>query len=159
MVYEGIVLCIIVSQKGIEVDKAKIDAIDKLPPPANVKGIWSFLKHAGFQRRFINYFFKSLCYLFEVGKEFNFNSDCLRAFNMLKHALTHAAIITTFGWTQPFQLMCGSSNSTVGVVLSYRKGKVLHHIYYVSKTLIETQINYIATEKELVSCDFYLQKV
>jgi len=53
MVQEGIVLGHKVSARGIEVDKAKIEVIEQLPPPTNVKGIRSFLGHAGFYRRFI----------------------------------------------------------------------------------------------------------
>jgi len=50
MVQEGIVLGHKISKSGIEVDKAKLDVIDKLPPLVNVKGIHSFLGHAGFYR-------------------------------------------------------------------------------------------------------------
>ena len=49
----GIVLGHIISKKGIEVDKAKIDMISKLPSPTNVKIVRQFLGHAGFYRRFI----------------------------------------------------------------------------------------------------------
>ena len=48
MVREGIVLGHKISTRGIEVDRAKIDVIEKLPPPLNVKGVRSFLGHAGF---------------------------------------------------------------------------------------------------------------
>ena len=48
MVREGIVLGHHVSKRGIEVDRAKIEIIEKLPPPTSVKGVWSFLGHAGF---------------------------------------------------------------------------------------------------------------
>ena len=58
MVQEGIVLGHKVSGKGIEVDKAKIEAIERLPPPRDTKGIRSFLGHAGFYRRFIKNFSK-----------------------------------------------------------------------------------------------------
>jgi hypothetical protein len=57
MVREGIVLRHKISEKGIEVDKVKIEVIEQLlPPPTNVKGIHSFLGHAGFYQRFIQNF-------------------------------------------------------------------------------------------------------
>ncbi|GJR32757.1 reverse transcriptase domain-containing protein [Tanacetum coccineum] len=40
---------------GIEVDRAKINVISKLPYPTNVKGVRSFLGHAGFYRRSVGY--------------------------------------------------------------------------------------------------------
>ena len=58
MVKEGIVLGHKISEKGIEVDKAKIEVIEKLEPPTSLKGIRSFLGHAGFYRRFIKDFSK-----------------------------------------------------------------------------------------------------
>ena len=58
MVIERIVLGHKISSKGIEVDKAKVEVIEKLPPPTNVKGIQSFLGHAGFYRHFIKDFSK-----------------------------------------------------------------------------------------------------
>jgi hypothetical protein len=56
MVREGIVLGHLVSKWGIEVDRAKIEVIEQLPPPTNVKGVRSFLGHAGLYRRFIKDF-------------------------------------------------------------------------------------------------------
>ncbi|WVZ24196.1 hypothetical protein V8G54_002740 [Vigna mungo] len=58
MVREGIVLGHHISAKGIEIDKAKVEVIEQLPPPVNVKGVRSFLGHAGFYRRFIKDFSK-----------------------------------------------------------------------------------------------------
>jgi len=48
MVQKGIVLGHKISAQGIEVDKAKIDVIENLPPPVNAKGIRSFLGDVGF---------------------------------------------------------------------------------------------------------------
>ena len=50
MVQEGIVLGHRISARGIEVDRAKIESIEKLPPPSSVKWIRSFFGHTGFYR-------------------------------------------------------------------------------------------------------------
>jgi len=56
MIREGIVLGHLVSERGIEVDKAKIKVIEQLLPPVNMKAVRSFLGHAGFYRCFIKDF-------------------------------------------------------------------------------------------------------
>jgi hypothetical protein len=56
MVREGIVLGHKILEKGIKVDKAKIEVIEQLLPPTNVKGIRSFLGHVEFYQRFIQNF-------------------------------------------------------------------------------------------------------
>ncbi|XP_019451854.1 PREDICTED: uncharacterized protein LOC109353957 [Lupinus angustifolius] len=90
MVTQGIVLRHKISRKGIEVDKAKLEVIEKLPPPTNANGIRSFLEHAGFYRCFIKDFSKTnkpICNLLLKDSTFNFDDSCLEAFNSLKIAL------------------------------------------------------------------------
>ena len=96
MVGEGIVLGHLVSERGIEVDKAKIEVIEKLPPPVNVNGIRSFLGHAGFYRWFINDFSqiaRPLTNLLAKNAPFEFTDECLKSFHILKQALISAPII------------------------------------------------------------------
>ena len=96
MAQESIVLGHLVSRRDIEVDRAKIEVIDNLPPPKCVKDIISFLGHAGFYRRFIKDFSKiakPLCKLLTKDAIFEFDDACLNAFETLKRALISAPIL------------------------------------------------------------------
>jgi len=120
MVKRGIVLGHVISENGIEVDKAKIDLISNLPLPKTVKNIRSFLGHAGFYRRFIKNFSKiavPLCNLLSKDVPFVFNEPCLQAFEQLKKELTSTPIIKPPDWNISFELMCDASNHVVGAVL------------------------------------------
>ncbi|CAN6697951.1 unnamed protein product [Malus baccata var. baccata] len=161
MVRQGIVLGHIVSERGIEVDKSKIDLIRYLPSPTSVREIRSFLGHAGFYRRFIKDFSKisnPLCRLLQKDVAFDFNEECEKAFNHLKEMLTSAPIIVPPDWSFPFELMCDASDYALGAVLGQRKEKRPHVIYYASRTLNDAQLNYSTTEKELLVIVFALDK-
>nr|GEX00426.1 reverse transcriptase domain-containing protein [Tanacetum cinerariifolium] len=97
MVKEGIVLGHKIS---IEVDRAKVDVIAKLPHPTSVKGVRSFLGHAGFYRRFIQDFSKitrPMTHLLEKDTPLIFSKEYL-----------------------PFEIMCDASDFAVGAVLGQR---------------------------------------
>ena len=73
--------------RGIEVDRAKIEIIEKFPPTTSVKGVHSFFGHAGFYIRFIqdfSKFSKPLSNLLMQGVLFEFNEPCMNAFKLLK---------------------------------------------------------------------------
>ncbi|GJU45566.1 reverse transcriptase domain-containing protein [Tanacetum coccineum] len=96
MCREGIVLGHKISKSGIEVGRAKVNVIAKLPHPATVKGVRSFLGHAGFYRRFIQDFSKiarPMTHLLEKETLFVFSKDCIDAFQTLKKKLTEAPIL------------------------------------------------------------------
>ena len=126
MVTKGVVLGHIVSENGIEVDKAKIEVIERLPPPTSVKGIRSFLGHAGFYRHFIKDFSKiakPLTNLLTKDVPFEFNNECLDAFHRLKGALITTPVLQPPDWSLPFEIMCDASDYSVGAVLGKRKEK------------------------------------
>ncbi|GJV14535.1 reverse transcriptase domain-containing protein [Tanacetum coccineum] len=130
MVKEGIVLGHKVSSAGLEVDKAKIDVISKLPPPTNIKGVRSFLGHAGFYRRFIKDFSKiarPITKLLEKDTPFEFDDECQKAFESLKEKLTCAPVIVSPNWNLPFELMCDASDFAVGAVLGQKDA--LRHLF------------------------------
>ncbi|GKB48447.1 reverse transcriptase domain-containing protein [Tanacetum coccineum] len=120
MIKEGIVLGHKISESGIEVDRVKIDVIAKLPHPTFVKGIRSFLGHAGFYRRFIQDFSKIACpmtHLLEKESSFIFSTEFREAFETLKKKLTEAPILVAPDWDLPFEIICDASDFAVGAVL------------------------------------------
>jgi hypothetical protein len=135
---QGIVLGHSIFNKGIGVDKAKIDIISKLHPPMTTKGVKSFLRHAGFYRRFIKDFSKisrPLCALLAKDTKFEWSDECMEAFNTLKKLLTSAPIMMAPDWCLPFELMCDASDFALGAILGQRINKIPHAIYYASRTL------------------------
>ncbi|GJT05288.1 reverse transcriptase domain-containing protein [Tanacetum coccineum] len=107
MCKEGIVLCHKISKSGIEVNRAKVDVIVKLHHPTTVKGVRSFLGHAGFYRRFIQDFSKisrPITHLLEKDTPFVFSQDCINAFETLKKKLTEAPILVVPDWNLCWEL-------------------------------------------------------
>nr|GEZ30803.1 reverse transcriptase domain-containing protein [Tanacetum cinerariifolium] len=152
MVKEGIVLGHKISKKGIEVDRAKIEVISKLPHPTTVKGIRSFLGHAGFNLRFIKDFSKisrPMTHLLEKNSPFIFSNECIQAFKTLKDKLTEAPILIAPNWDQPFELMCDASDFAIGAVFGQRIEKHFRPIHYASKTMNQAKANYTTIEKEI----------
>ncbi|GJT71478.1 reverse transcriptase domain-containing protein [Tanacetum coccineum] len=129
MVKEGIVLGHKVSSAGLEVDKAKIDVISKLPPPTNIKDT-----------------------------PFEFNDECQKTFEILKEKLSCDPVIVSPNWNLPFELMCDASDFAVGAVLGQKDGKNFYPIYFSSKTLNPGQQKYTVTEKELMAVLFAFDK-
>ncbi|GJY85261.1 DNA-directed DNA polymerase [Tanacetum coccineum] len=150
-----------ISRKGIEVDKAKVDVISKLPHPTTVKGIRSFLGHAGFYRRFIKDFSKisrPMTHLLEKNTPFIFSEDCILAFQTLKKKLTEAPILIAPNWDQPFEIMCDANDYTIGAVLGQRIEKHFRPIHYASKTMTEAETNYTTMEKEMLAVVYAFEK-
>ena len=151
----------IVLSKGLEVDKAKIEVIQNLPLQGIVRDLWSFLGHVIFYRRFIQDFAKvskPLTTFLCKDKDFIIDNEGKHAFTMLKQALIEAPILQIPNWDLPFEIMCDSSDYAVGAVLGQRLDKKPTTIFYASKTLIEAQLNYTTTEKELLAVVYALEK-
>nr|GEZ09248.1 reverse transcriptase domain-containing protein [Tanacetum cinerariifolium] len=131
MVKECIVFGQKISKKGIEVDKAKIEVISKLPHPTTVKGIRSFLGHAGFYRWFIKDFAKisrPITHILEKKSPFIFSNECIQA------------------------------DYAVGAVSGQRIEKHFWPIHYASKTMNQAETNYMTTEKEMLAVVYAFEK-
>ena len=161
MVREGIVLGHKISATRLEVDQSKISIIKTLAPPTIVKGIRSFLGHAGFYRRFIKDFSKiarPLCRLLEKDTKFNFDDSCKAAFEEIKIRLVQTPIMAAPDWDQEFEVMCDASDFAMGAILGQRKEKIFRAIYYASRTFNGAQENYSTTEKEMLAIVFACEK-
>ncbi|GKB33251.1 reverse transcriptase domain-containing protein [Tanacetum coccineum] len=161
MVKEGIVLGHKISKNGIEVDRAKVDVIEKLPPSTTVKGIRRFLGHVGFYMRFIQDFSKiawPMTHLSEKDTPFFFSLECQSSFEILKRKLNEAPILMSPDWDLPFKLMCDDSDFAVRAVLGQRGDKYFRPIHYASKTLSDAQTNYTVTKKELLTVVYAFEK-
>nr|GEY00990.1 DNA-directed DNA polymerase [Tanacetum cinerariifolium] len=145
----------------IEVDKAKVDVITKLPHPTTVKGIRIFLGHVSFYRRFIKDFSKiarPMTRLLKKYTPFIFSKECVKAFQTLKRKLSEAPILIAPDWDMPFELMCNASDFAIGAVIGQRQDKHFRPIYYASKTMTEAESNYTITEKEMLAVVYAFEK-
>ena len=151
----------IISKKGIEVDKAKIELISKLPSPKNVKTVRHFIGHASFYRRFIKDFSKiaNLLYkLLEKDVKFVWDEDCQKSSAELKANLTTTPIVRAPNWKLPSEVICDASDLAIGAVLGQREEGKPYVVYYARKTLNKAHRNYTTTEKELLAVVHALDK-
>nr|GEV56438.1 DNA-directed DNA polymerase [Tanacetum cinerariifolium] len=161
MVKEGIFLGHKISKNALEVDRAKVNVMAKLPHPTTVKGVRSFLGHVGFYRRFIQDFSKiarPMTHLLEKETLFVFSKHCIDSFETIKKKLTEPSILVVPDWNLPFELMCDASDFVIGAVLGQRKMKHFQSIDYASKTMTEAQIHYTTTEKEMLVVVYAFEK-
>nr|GEX47169.1 hypothetical protein [Tanacetum cinerariifolium] len=130
MVKEDVVLGHKISKNGIEVDKAKVDVIAKLPHPTTVKG---------------------------KNTPFIVFDECIQAFETLKK-LTEAPILIVPDWDLPFELMCDASDFAIGAVLGQHHEKHFRPMHYASKTMTEAESHYTTTEKEMLAVVYTFEK-
>ncbi|XP_015169052.1 uncharacterized protein [Solanum tuberosum] len=112
-------------------------------------------------RRFIKDFSKTahpLCKLLEKEVKFNFDEECTKAFEYLKAKLVSAPVIIGPNWSEPFEVMCDTSGSALGVVLGQKQDNLFYPIYYASKALNGAQRSYTITKKELLVVMYAFEK-
>jgi hypothetical protein len=161
MMSEGIVLGHFISSQGIQVDPSKIQVIKNLPIPKTQTEVRSFLGHAGYYRRFINFFSKIASPLFVLlmkNVEFKWTNSCQEAFNTLKHQLSTAPILRGPDWTLPFHISSDASDTAIGAVLGQEENHLPYAIYFISKNMTPAELNYTVTEKEFLAVIYAINK-
>ena len=116
----GVILGHVISTRGIEVDRAKVEVLERLPPRTSMKGVRSFPGHWGFYRRFIKDFSKiakPLTQLLAKDTSFIFTDECHEDFCWIKQAPISALIIQPPDCDIPFEIICDASDHAMGAVL------------------------------------------
>jgi hypothetical protein len=144
----------LVSQEGIAPDPGKVDAIRNMRSPASADEVKRFLGMLGFYRRFIHGFSETARVLHEASqrsRDFEWTSECERAFGELKARLTAAPVLRLPDFSKQFVLSCDSSNVAVGAVLSQLHDGAELPVAFASRTLNKAERNYSATDRELLA--------
>jgi hypothetical protein len=139
----------IISSGGILVDPAKVKEIVAWSIPTTVMDIWSFLRLAGYYRRFIKGFSKiakPMTSLLEKGREFKWDKKCQDSFNQLKLRLMSPPVLVMPDLQKGFDIYCDASGQGLGCVLM-QEG---HVIAYASRNLRKQELNYPTHDLELV---------
>jgi hypothetical protein len=132
-----------VSEHWIEVDRAKIEVIENLPPPTNIKGVQSFLGHAGLYRHFIKDFShiaRPLTNLLAKDAPFEFNDKCLDAFHILKKPLISTPIIQPPDWSLHFEILCDASDYAMGQFWVKQRIESIMQLLMLVKPLLGPQL-------------------
>eukprot|EP00253_Pinus_taeda_P019757 PITA_19757 len=141
------------SGDAIKVDRSKVEVISKLPIPNCQKDVRIFLGFTGYYRRFIENFTKIASPLFKLltkDCEFKWDPDCQSASETLKTRISEAPILRGPNWKLPFHISTDASDTALGAMLG-QKDLVPYAIYYTSKNLTPTELNYTVIEKEFLA--------
>lgn len=150
------------SEKGLSVCPDKLEAIDKMLPPKNAKGIKSFLGMTGFFRRWIKSYAQiaaPLTSLLKKDAPFNWGKEQQNAWVSLKKKLTECPTLLHPDVNKTFTLMTDSSDYAIGAILCQNdsQGK-LHPVSFASKVLTSAEQNWSIVQKELFSLKFFIEK-
>ncbi|WVZ80957.1 hypothetical protein U9M48_028390 [Paspalum notatum var. saurae] len=140
--------CTFCTDRGIEMDETKIDAIRSWPTPTTITQVRSFLGLAGFYRHFVKDFSTIAAPLNELTKKgvtFHWGTMQEKAFNTLKDKLTHAPLLQLSDFGKTFEFECDASGIGIGCVL-LQEGKP---VAYFSEKLNGPSLNYSTYDKEL----------
>ncbi len=144
-----------VSDQGVRPNPAKVEAIQKMLPPTDIKGLRRFLGMTSYYRRFIqNYatIAEPLNRILQKGALYKWNDACQAAFEALKSKLMTAPILVFPDFNQPFQLITDASDFGLGAVLAQKDKEGLERVVaYASRTLQKPERRYSVTEKECLA--------
>lgn len=152
-----------VTTEGIRTDPDKVNAIQEISPPTNLKGVCRFLGMASWYRRFIPNFAQptvALTLLLKKNVKWMWGDEQEEAFTFIKQKLTESPILSCPDFDKPFKLQTDASNDGLGAVLfQVDQDGCEKVIAYASRTLNAAEKNYSVTEKECLAEIWAIQKL
>lgn len=149
-----------ISERGVEPDKAKIEAIRKIPVPRNQKEVRTLLGMAGYYRKFIAGFsqiVEPLTRLLRKSEKFEVTEGVKRAVEEIKKALCSTTVLRFPDFTRPFIITADASGEALGAVLSQKENDDDRPVEYASRKLSETERRYSAIEREFLGVVWAVQ--
>lgn len=143
-----------ISPDGIAPDEGKIQTIERMPPPKDVKQLQTFLQTCSWFRRFIERFADISSPLSQLTKKdaaWTWGPEQDHAFNKLKKRLTTAPILRPADPTKPFVLRTDSSSYAIGAALLQGEEADERPVEYASRLLTPAERNYSTTEREALA--------
>lgn len=143
-----------ISDKGVYPDRGKMKVIEELEPPKNAKETKRFLGMISYYRKFIRQFSSIANPLYELTSKkvkFKWTSQANEAFKYLKKCLMEAPILSFPNFAYGFEIECDASNVGLGAVLIQHIGNENKLIACASRSLIQAERNYSASEKEMLA--------
>jgi hypothetical protein len=151
----------IVSDKGVAMDKEKIEEVVNWPEPRNVHEVRQFLGLCSYYRKYVKDFARFSAPLSELtrkGEVYQWDDRRQDAFDYLKDRLVSAPILSTSQDVGVYVLDVDASDIAVGAVLQQEQNGLLRVIGYASRTFNHCERKYCITRKELAAVIFGLKQ-
>jgi hypothetical protein len=141
----------IISKYGTKIDPSRIESIQKLEHPRNIKELQSFIGKINFLRRFIpnlEELLRNITNMLKQDTKIRWNIESKQPFEQVKHTLIEALVLIIPDYTQDFYLFSFASEHTIAVVLLQKNSEGYEQpISFFSKSLRDVALNYNIMEK------------
>lgn len=153
----------IVDREGLRTDPEKVTAILNFPRPKSFTELKRFIGLASWYRRFVQNFAVIAAPLHNLTKgnkktKFVWSLAAEQAFLNLKTLLTSAPVVSCPDYNKPFTIQCDASNEGIGAVLCQKTDDSDQPVAYLSRKLNDCEKRYSASEKELLSVVYAVEK-